>query len=166
MSAAVAAILGVAGNLAVPYIKKILTSTFGAGGKLAGDVVDQVARHLGVSADEIPSVPEAEVADALVQVEPYAAEIWAAMVQSQALTLDSIKLDYAKEPWWAWAWRPAWMWILAAVWIYALIIQPIVKAVWVPDLAFIDMSILMALTGLMMTLYMGGHTVKSVFKKG
>ncbi|THK38638.1 hypothetical protein EHS39_09020 [Ensifer sp. MPMI2T] len=167
MSAIGAIILDVAAGLGVPYIKKILTDLTGAG-PIAGEVIDAIAKEAGVTPAEIPTIAKeapGTLESAIVKAEPAAAELWISYVESQRLMGETIALDYEKEPWWAWAWRPLWMWLLGFLWGYVFVAQPILKAALLKDLQTVDVTLLMTVTGIFVTFYMGGHTAKDWFTK-
>lgn len=164
MSVIGAIILDVAAGLGVPYIKKVLTDLTG-GGSIAGEVIDAIAKEAGVDPEAIPALPKDQLEEAILKAEPQAAELWISYIESQRLMGDTIELDYAKEPWWAWAWRPLWMWLLGFLWLYVLVAQPVVKALLLPDLEAVDVALLMTVTGVFVTFYMGGHTAKDWISK-
>lgn len=167
MSAIGAIILEAAGGLAVPIIKKILGERLGgAGGELAGNVIDIIAEKAGVPADEIPQVPQKELEGAIVAAEPEAVELLSEHVESQRLMNETLKAELDKGgPTWTWAWRPGWMWLLGFVWLYALILRPLANAALAVSIEAVDLTILMTLTGVFTGLYMGGHTAKDIVAK-
>ena len=68
MSAIAAILLEAAGSLAVPVIKKILGDKIGgAGGELAGNVIDIIAGQAGVPVEKLPDVKPAELAHSVVR---------------------------------------------------------------------------------------------------
>lgn len=164
MSAIASILLGAASELAVPVIRKILGDRLGgAGGELAGKVIDIIADKAGVAPDRLPDVPTGELQDAIVAAEPKAADILMQHVESQRLMNEALKAEFDKGgPFWTWAWRPGWMWLLAFVWLYALILRPLANAAFGAAIEAVDLTILMTLTGVFTSLYMGGHTAKSI----
>jgi len=164
MSTLASILLTAAGDLAVPVIKKILGDKLGgAGGELAGKVIDIIADKAGVAPDRLPEVPAGELQNAIVAAEPEAANILMQHVESQRLMNEALKAEFDKGgPFWTWAWRPGWMWLLAFVWLYALILRPLANAAFGAAIEAVDLTILMTLTGVFTGLYMGGHTAKSI----
>ena len=164
MGALASILLGAAGDLAVPIIKKILGDKLGgAGGEIAGRVIDAIAERAGVSPDALPSLPADDLRDAIVATEREAADILVQHVESQRLMNEALKAEFDKGgPAWTWAWRPGWMWLLAFVWLYALILRPLANAAFGAAIEAVDLTILMTLTGVFTGLYMGGHTAKSI----
>jgi hypothetical protein len=160
MSALASILLGAAGELAVPVIKKILGDKLGgAGGEIAGKVIDAIAEKAGVSPEEIPDLPTDDLQEAIVEAEPAAADILMHHVESQRLMNETLQAELDKGgPTWTWAWRPGWMWLLAFVWLYALVLRPLTNAAFGASIEAIDLGILMTLTGVFTGLYMGGHT--------
>lgn len=161
MSALASILLGAATELAVPVIKKILGDKLGgAGGEIAGKVIDVIAQKAGVSPDRLPDVPAGELREAILATEPEAADLLVQHVESQRLMNETLKAEMDKGgPTWTWAWRPGWMWLLAFVWLYALILRPLTNAAFGASIEAIDLGILMTLTGVFAGLYMGGHSV-------
>jgi len=164
MSALASILLGAASELAVPVIKKILGDRLGgAGGDIAGKVIDVIAEKAGVSPDRLPDVPAGELQDAIVAAEPNAADILMQHVESQRMMNETLKAELDKGgPLWTWGWRPGWMWLLAFIWLYALILRPLANAAFGAAIEAVDLTILMTLTGVFTGLYMGGHTAKSI----
>jgi hypothetical protein len=160
MSALASILLGAAGDLAVPIIKKILGDKLGGtGGEIAGKVIDAIAEKAGVTPDKLPDLPAGDLQEAIVAAEPEAADILMQHVESQRLMNETLKAEMDKGgPTWTWAWRPGWMWLLAFVWLYALILRPLTNAAFGASIEAIDLGILMTLTGVFTGLYMGGHT--------
>ena len=161
MSALASILLGAASELAVPIIKKVLGDKIGgAGGEIAGKVIDAIAEKAGVAPDKLPDLPADDLQEAIVAAEPEAADILMHHVESQRLMNETLQAELDKGgPTWTWAWRPGWMWLLAFVWLYALILRPLTNAAFGASIEAIDLGILMTLTGVFTGLYMGGHTV-------
>jgi len=164
MSTLASILLAAAGDLAVPVIKKTLGDRLGgAGGDIAGKVIDVIAEKAGVSPDRLPDVPAGELQDAIVAAEPNAADILMHHVESQRMMNETLKAELDKGgPLWTWGWRPGWMWLLAFVWLYALILRPLTNAAFGAAIEAVDLTILMTLTGVFTGLYMGGHTAKNI----
>ena len=160
MSALASILLGAASELAVPVIKKILGDKLGgAGGEIAGKVIDAIAEKASVTPEALPDLPTDDLQEAIVAAEPEAADILMHQVESQRLMNETLQAELDKGgPTWTWAWRPGWMWLLAFVWLYALILRPLTNAAFGASIEAIDLGILMTLTGVFTGLYMGGHT--------
>lgn len=160
MSALASILLGAASELAVPVIKKILGDKLGgAGGEIAGKVIDAIADKAGVSVDELPNLDSGDLKNAIEEAEPEAADILMQHVESQRLMNETLQAEMDKGgPTWTWAWRPGWMWLLAFVWLYALVLRPLTNAAFGASIDAIDLGTLMTLTAWFISLYMGGHT--------
>ena len=160
MSALASILLTAATDLAVPIIKKILGDKLGgAGGEIAGKVIDAISEKAGVSPEALPDLPPDDLQEAIVAAEPEAADILMHHVEGQRLMNETLQAELDKGgPTWTWAWRPGWMWLLAFVWLYALILRPLTNAAFGASIEAIDLGILMTLTGVFTGLYMGGHT--------
>ncbi|MCL4745132.1 MAG: hypothetical protein KJZ83_06920 [Burkholderiaceae bacterium] len=160
MSALASILLGAAGDLAVPIIKKILGDKLGgASGEIAGKVIDIIADKAGVTPDKLPGVPDDDLRDAIIAAEPAAADILVQHVESQRLMNETLQAELDKGgPIWTWAWRPGWMWLLGFIWLYTIVLRPLVNAAFGASIEAIDLGTLMVLTGTFTTFYMGGHT--------
>ena len=154
-------LLGIAADVAVPFIKKILGDKLGSiGGELGGKVVDMVADKLGVPAEKIPELPKEDVQEALVAVEP---EVMALYVDSQRLATELQLAEMAKDgPVWTWAWRPAGMWLFLAMAAHLVFLVPLLNIVLTsPLILVLDVPTFVTLFITYAGLYMGGHTAKS-----
>jgi hypothetical protein len=171
MSAIAAILLEAAAGLAVPIVKKILGEKLGgAGGKVAGELIDVIADKIGVTPAEIPNIARTDpdrVEAAIVAAEPVAAELVLAYVESQRLANELMLAEMDKsEHWFGWAWRPAWMWFLGFLWFWRLVAVPIADAAAGSQIAATtDMQVMAWLTTLISGLYMGGHTALKGIEK-
>jgi hypothetical protein len=144
-------------------VKDIVTAKLGPTiGGLAGTVIDGVAKELGVEPAAIPTLPDDDLDKAVAAVndDPELLRLYIEQ-QQEANRLMLAEMD--KGGTWTWAWRPFWMWLLAGFWTYALVLQPLVNAVSGGGVAAVPFDMLTTLTGAYLALYMGGHTVKTVF---
>lgn len=166
MSALAGIILGVATDLGLPLIKKILEPRIGkAGGEMVETVIRTVAEKAGVEPAELPDLPQAKLEEAVKATEVEAPEliaIYAAGLEGQFALLQA----ETKEGFWQSFWRYGWMYLLAIFWIWRIIIAPIVNQRLGSGgglmIEMIDLATLMTLTSWFMALYMGGHTVKDL----
>lgn len=166
MSAVAGILVGIAAKVGAPIVKGLLERHVGgAGAEIGGTIIDAIAGKVGVPADELDTVPTAELERAVVEVERETPELIAAYNEQQRQTHALMLAEMEKEPAWAWAWRPAWMWLLAFLWVYTIVARPIVNAVAGASIEAVDVGTLMALTGAYLALYMGGHTAKDIFAK-
>lgn len=159
-----AILLDLTAGVAVPFIKKILGDKLGgAGGDLAGSVIDIVAGKLGVPVDKIPEQPPEKIQEALVAAEPEAAELVLAHVESQRLANELALAEMAKDGGtWAWAWRPFGMWLFLGLVPYYAVIVPLINAFMAsPMVLVLDVASFGTLLMFYAGFYMGGHTVKA-----
>lgn len=155
-----ALVLQSAAKIGAPIIRSILQDKLGgAGGVLADVVLEKVAGKAGVSLEELPTLSQTSLDVAVRSVEREGPEIILAHLEAHR-EMNRVQLAELEksEGTWTWAWRPAWMWLLGFLWVYALVFQPLIKAALIPNLGIIDTAILMGVTGVFVTFYMGGHT--------
>jgi len=62
----------------------------------------------------------------------------------------------------SWGWRPAMSWMLLFLWSWNGVILPVVNATADASIAPIPWEHLLGFAGLWLTIYGGGHTIKSV----
>jgi len=166
MSALAGIILGIATDLGLPLIKKILEPKIGkTGGALVETVIKTVAERAGVEPAELPAIERTELEDAVNATEaemPELIALYAAGLEGQFALLQA----ETKEGFWQSFWRYGWMYLLAIFWIWRIIVGPIanqrIGSVGGVEIGMIDVATLMTLTSWFMALYMGGHTVKDL----
>lgn len=159
-------ILGVATDLGLPLIKKILEPKIGkAGGALVETVIKTVAEKAGVEPAQLPELEHRVIAEAVSRTEdemPELIALYAAGLEGQFALLQA----ETREGFWQSFWRYGWMYLLAIFWIWRIIIGPIanqrIGSVGGVEIGMIDVATLMTLTSWFMALYMGGHTVKDL----
>lgn len=159
------ALLQLAISVGAPLVEKALADKFGRGGaKLARSVLEDIAERVGVPVggldDHAVSHP-VTVGNALVRVEAEMPERIALYADETAARVAIFEQE-AQEPLWARVWRPMGMYGLGVLWFWNVIILHVVNAMYkiaLPQMPFAD---LLTLSGLYMSLYMGGHTVKAV----
>lgn len=150
---------GIAKKVGAELVGKAIGGNLGEG--LAGAVVDTIAGKLGVDTSAIPGVPEKDLAEAVKSTEaqmPELIELWAKGVDHQFALLQAEQ----KEGFWQSAWRWGWMYLLALFWVCYLLVFPLVSAFAGIAVERVDVAILLTLTTWFISLYMGGHTVKSL----
>ena len=154
--------------IGAPILKSLIADKVGgAAGDVAGVVVDTIAGKLGVE-----KTPEA-IADAYTK-DPGAVT---AVVQSVEATCGQEWLQQAlagrdklleredSKGWFSWAWRPAMSWLLIWLWLWNCFLLPLVNAATHGNIQGLPYETLIAFTGVWLTIYGGGHTLKSVFGK-
>lgn len=146
----------------LPILEKLLSKRIGdEGGKLATQVIQTIAERAGTTPDQIEAFAEAtpgRVIDAMREVERAAPELIAAYDRDLQLQLAALAAEQ-DDPAWMRAWRPGWMYLLGFLWLWNLVILHVANAVWKIALPPLPTTDLLALTGLFLSLYMGGHTV-------
>lgn len=160
-----AVVLDTAIKVGAPLVKSILQKSLGGstGGILADVILDKVSDKVGVPVEKLDTVNPGRLELAVREVERETPEIINAYLETQREMnrMQIAELDKSESTW-TWAWRPAWMWLLGFLWVYAFVLQPLIKAALITSLMLIDVSVLMTVTGIFVTFYMGGHTAKSV----
>lgn len=154
MSAIVTSILaGVASEVGAPLVRRVLERRIGAGNaRLAEGVVKAIAERAGTSVEALEREDPAVLREAVREVEGIAPE----MIELQMAEME-------KGPLLAWAWRPFWMYLLGFLWVWAIVGCHVLNAIFRIALPQPDLTVLLSVTGLFLALYMGGHTVKSIF---
>jgi len=163
------ALIGLAIELGTPLVRSILSDKLGVqNAQLAEKVVGAVADRLGVE----PRFVDQYVADnpqqarvALEEVEQVAPE-FVKLAFAEAQTREALLLAETAKGGWQSAWRPAWMFLLGFLWVWNLVFLHVLNAIFKIKLPMADLTILLGLSGLFLSLYMGGHTVKAVMSKG
>ena len=162
MSAIGGILVGIAAEVGAPIIKRVLENRFGkVSGQLAETVIKRVAENAGVEPIELEKLNPSEVKTAVLATEaemPELIALYTAGLEGQFALLQA----EMKEGFWQSAWRWGWMYLLAVFWIFYLLIFPIVEALTGVPIQRVDIAILMTLTTWFISLYMGGHTIKSL----
>jgi hypothetical protein len=162
------ALVSLALQAGMPLLERMLSQKLGdSGGKLAAQVVRAVADRAGVSVDQLDGFAEenpGRVIDAMREVERAAPEILAAYDRDLQLQLAALAAEQ-DDPAWMRAWRPGWMYLLGFLWLWNLVLLHVSNAFWKIALPPLPTTDLLALTGMFLALYMGGHTVLRLMGK-
>ncbi len=162
------ALAAIALQAGLPIVERILSQRLGdAGGQLAGQVIRSVAERAGVpveALEETAATTPGRVSEAMREVERTAPEILAAYDRDLQLQLATLAAEQ-DEPTWHKAWRPGWMYLLGFLWLWNLVLLHVCNAVWKIALPPLPTTDLLALTGMFLALYMGGHTVLRLMGK-
>lgn len=162
------ALIALAAQVGAPLIEKILARRIGAGNAaLARDVVGAIAETAGVLPGDLDRLAEEEpdrIGNAMREVEPSLPEMVALYEAELAARQEVFRME-KDEPLWVRAWRPLGMYGLGFLWFWNLIILHVANAIWKTALPPTDLAILMQISALYISLYMGGHTVKDVISK-
>lgn len=150
------ALAGVASQVGAPLVRRVLERRIGAGNaRLAEGVVKAIAERAGTSVEALDGFAREEpevLREAVREVEMIAPE----MIELQMAEMDKGHVL-------AWAWRPFWMYLLGFLWVWAIVVCHVLNAIFKIALPQPDLTVLLSVTGLFLALYMGGHTVKTVF---
>jgi len=156
-----AAIAASATKIGADLVGRAVGGLFGPKGEeLAKGVVTSVAEKLGVPAEDIPSVPAPKLDDAVAEVEmdmPEKIQLWSQGLTGQFALLQA---ETAEGPWQS-GWRWGWMYLLALFWIFYILIFPVLAALGIV-VNGVDVAVLLTLTTWFISLYMGGHTIKTL----
>lgn len=162
------ALIALAAQVGAPLVEKILARRIGAGNAaLARDVVGVIAETAGILPADIDRVAEEEpdrIGDAIREAEVNAPELIALHEGELAARQETYRME-SGEPLWVRAWRPLGMYGLGFLWFWNLVLLHVANAIWKIALPPTDLSVLMQISALYMSLYMGGHTVKDLAEK-
>lgn len=149
-----AIIAGVAAKVGAPIVKGLIEKHAGPlAGTIAGNVIDTIAEHAGVKADQLPNLPAPELEAAIAAAErDYAA--------LQRETNAVFRMEHDEKTMFAWGWRPGMMWLIGFLWLWSLVLAPLANALAGAAIG-LHLAELAALTITYTGLYMGGHTVKA-----
>lgn len=166
-----AALIALAAQVGAPLVREILGRRLGpANGDLAADVLERIAKRLGVSVDQlgtdygVNSLGADAVGEAIREVEQMSPELIALHLkglEGQFALLQSEQGD----PNWMRAWRPLGMYFVMFLWLWQIVILHVANAIWKIALPPADWQSLILFTSLYMSLYMGGHTLKDALAK-
>lgn len=143
-------------------VGKILAQKLGdQDGNLATQVVVAIAKKAGVLPDDLETLHDQDpgkVLDAMRVVEREAPELVALYASEVQLQMAALQAEQG-DPAWMRAWRPIWMYLLGFLWLWNLVLLHVLNAIFKIALPPQQLTDLLALTGLFLSLYMGGHTV-------
>ena len=158
------ALIALAVQIGAPLVRRVLERRIGAeNADLVTGVLADIAGRVGVSVDDLDRAAEERpgpVTEAIAAVEREMPEKIALYAEGLALQREVLAREEAREPFWAWGWRPAAMWGFGFLWFWNIVILHIANAYWRIALPQTDLGILFSLNAVYMGLYMGGHTVK------
>lgn len=162
------ALAAIALQAGLPIIERILAKKLGdANGNLAATVIRAVAERAGATPETLDTVAAetpGRVIEAMREVERATPEILAAYDRDLQLQLAALEAEQ-DEPTWHKAWRPGWMYLLGFLWLWNLVLLHVANAIWKIALPPLPTTDLLALTGMFLALYMGGHTVLRLMGK-
>ncbi|WP_323780109.1 3TM-type holin [Thalassovita sp.] len=160
-----AALISLATSVGAPFVRDILSRKIGAGNtQLAEDVITAIAARAGVepvNLDRLATTDPETVTDAILRTENIAPEMVA--TYNRELELQAALIEAEKnDPVWVRAWRPLGMYFTMFLWGWQIVILHVLNAIFKTALPPADWQAMTLWTTLYLSLYMGGHTVKSV----
>lgn len=172
MSALASILIGAALRVGAKTVKTILEQQVGGvAGEIGGTVVDAIAKQAGVTVDELPTLPQPKLDDAVSQVEPIAPALILAEVEQQKEANRLMLAEMNKDTSFGWLWRPAGMWLMLACIAWYVAVRPLLNALlWsfgtgVQIEIGLDMPTFLTIFMTYAGLYMGGNTVIRAVKK-
>lgn len=152
----------------LPIIGKVLSRHLGdSAGQLLTQVIASIAEAAKVQPEELDDLADnnpGRVIDAMREVERKSPEMMALYAADAQLQLAALQADQ-ERPNWVSAWRPLGMYFIMFLWLWNAVILHCANAIWKIALPVIPWDVLMGLTALYFSLYMGGHTIKDVVAK-
>ena len=152
----------------LPVIGAILKGKIGgAGGELATQVIEALAKSARVAPDQLEGLIETapgKIVDAMREVEPMTPEL-IALYQKGLEHQNQLLMAEQEEGGWKAAWRPLGMYFVMVLWAWQVVILHVCNAIWKIALPPMPYDQLVTFTGLYMSLYMGGHTLKDMASK-
>jgi hypothetical protein len=173
MSVLATILIAAATKVGAPIVKSILQDHVGGvAGELGGTIIDAIAEKAGVPAEDLSTLPQATLEDAIARVEPETPALVHAYVESQKEANRLMLAEMQKEGGFGWLWRPAGMWLMLACTAWYVIVVPLINTLLsalgarstlglVVDFASF-IPVFMTYAGL----YMGGNTVIRATSKG
>lgn len=162
------ALIALAARIGAPLIRDILARKLGReNAELATDVVGMIAKRAGVAPEAVEQLAADDpdrVMTAMVAAEPEVAELVPLYAAELTARQETYRME-RDEPLWVRAWRPLGMYGLGFLWLWNLVILHVANAIWKIALPQTDLAVLMQVSALYMSLYMGGHTAKDLMAK-
>lgn len=172
MSALASILIGAALRVGASTVKTILEQQVGGvAGEIGGTVIDAIAKQAGVTVDELPTVPQSTLDEAVRQIEPIAPALILAEVEQQKETNRLMLAEMNKDSSFGWLWRPAGMWLMLACIAWFVMVRPLLNALlWGTGTGIqievgLDLATFLGIFTIYTGLYMGGNTVIRAVKK-
>lgn len=164
-----AILIPILAEIGAPILKRIILDKLpdGLGREMSEVVVDTIAGKLGVEPtpeaikDKYDQDPK-DCGRVIRGVEDDFGERW--MLDAIRGRDAMLKREDEKSPFWN-AWRPSMSWLLIWLWLWNTTLLPLINAAFKTSLPPVPYETLVAFAGLWLTIYGGGHTLKSVFGK-
>lgn len=172
MSALASILIGAALRVGASTVKTVLEQQVGGvAGEIGGTVIDAIAKQAGVTVDELPTVPQSTLDEAVKQVEPIAPALILAEVEQQKEANRLMLAEMNKDTSFGWLWRPAGMWLMLVCIAWFVIVRPLLNALlWATGTGIqievgLDLATFLGIFTIYTGLYMGGNTVIRAVKK-
>ncbi|WFN87255.1 3TM-type holin [Agrobacterium pusense] len=172
MSALASILIGAALRVGASTVKSILEKQVGGvAGEIGGTVIDAIAKQAGVTVDELPTVPQSTLDEAVRQVEPIAPALILAEVEQQKEANRLMLAEMNKDTSFGWLWRPAGMWLMLVCIAWFVMVRPMLNALlWATGTGIqievgLDLATFLGIFTIYTGLYMGGNTVIRAVKK-
>ena len=172
MSALASVLIGAALRVGATTVKTILEKQVGGvAGEIGGTVIDAIAKQAGVTVDELPTVPQSTLDEAVRQVEPIAPALILAEVEQQREANRLMLAEMNKDTSFGWLWRPAGMWLMLVCIAWFVMVRPMLNALlWATGTGIqievgLDLATFLGIFTIYTGLYMGGNTVIRAVKK-
>lgn len=165
-----ALLIPIAAKLGLPILKRILAKHGGETGGVIADVIGDLAEGLSVAptpeavADAYADDPK-KAGEAIVAVEDANGEKWLSLMEQGLRGQFDLLMAEQSQGGWTANWRPGGMYLIGFLWAWTFVLLPVANAALKASIVAPDLSVLSWLTGLFMSLYMGGHTIKDIADK-
>lgn len=159
------ALISLVSTIAAPLVRDILTRKIGAqNARLAERVTEAIIERMGGEADLDLAAAERdpELIRSIEAVEREVAPELVALYVAETEARKELLSAEDDEPLWYKAWRPLWAYTVLCLWLWNVIVLHVANAIWKIALPQMDLVVLLQLSALYLSLYMGGHTVKAV----
>jgi hypothetical protein len=136
------------------------------GGPLGAQIGSIVGTALGV-----PPTPEAiggivqSNPGALQQLEASRSAEWATYMAAAQAAQSALAMKELDRSFFYAGWRPGMSWLLMGLWLLNCFITPFANAAWGAAIPLIPWEHLLGFSGLWLTIYGGGHTLKSILAR-
>jgi len=172
MSALASILIGAALRVGASTVKTVLEKQVGGvAGQIGGTVIGAIAKQASVTVDELPTVPQSTLDEAVKQVEPIAPALILAEVEQQKEANRLMLAEMNKDTSFGWLWRPAGMWLMLVCIAWFVMVRPILNAfLWSTGTGIqievgIDLATFLGIFTIYTGLYMGGNTIIRARKK-
>lgn len=154
-----------------PILKSIIERASTDKGGLASKVIDSISTELSVPATaeaiaEKYKESPVEVGTVIQAIEQNHKSEWLAYLEgANAAKAEQTADGQTKENGYAYYWRPTMSWLIIAMFIWSYFIIPVVNTLFGLTIPIISPDDILTFTGIWLTIYGGGNTIKSLFAK-